>query len=92
MAMACTKAQEYGECGDCREVRMVLRGLKAGRFGLQVPWLSVSSECGWGARVSAKLTQGHISKVLNAIPKIWAVSCEDVCMCDGRVDMFTEEF
>lgn len=53
---------------------------KAGRFGLQVPWLSVSSECGWGACVSAKLTQGHISKVLNAIPKIWAVSCVRMCV------------
>lgn len=63
MAMACTKAQEYGECGDCREVRMVFeRGLEAGRSVSKCRGSVSAQSVGGEARVSAKLTQGHISR------------------------------
>ena len=79
MAMACTKAQEYGECGDCREVRMVLRGLES----WQIRSPSAVAQCQlrvWVGSTCVCKTQGHISKVLNAIPKIWAVSCVRMCV------------
>ena len=80
MAVARTQGQEHGQCGECREVRMVLKGSASWQMRSPNAWLSVSLERGWGARASAKLTQGHISKVLNTIPKIWAVSCVRVCV------------
>lgn len=58
--------------------------------------LALSTGHEWGGDVSAKINSGEITKGLNAITTIWACvcacACIRVCMCEGRVDIFTEEF
>lgn len=82
MAMACTKAQEYGECGDCREVRMVLRGLES----WQIRSPNAVAQCQlrvWvGSTCVCKTNSGSYLKGLECHTKdLGGIVCEDVCAC-----------
>ena len=82
MAVARTKGQEYGQCGECREVRMVLKGLAS----WQIRSPSAVAQCqlrAWvGSTCICKTNSGSYLKGLECHTKdLGGILCEGVCAC-----------
>lgn len=82
MAVARTKGQEYGQCGECREVRMVLKGLAS----WQIRSPSAVAQCqlrAWvGSTCICKTNSGSYLKGLECHTKdLGSILCEGVCAC-----------